>query len=153
MIGLRVSLPNHEYAVQQIRAEGLSAGQLESYTTEVAREAMELLLTYLGRHVRTGQTIGSIHMRLLESSADSVTVAMGTQSRGNQLRWLDKGRKAVYPIRRRFLRFVTFPDGALVYTKMCRATVGSDIMRSSAEAAMLKSSAIGAKMKNQSYVR
>lgn len=135
---LEISAPYHAIAVQAVQARNVTPGQLESFLTEVANADMQVLLDYLSKHVRTGETIGSIRMRLLERSNDKVSVAVGTQTRGSQLRWLDVGRREVYPINRKFLRWIAHPSGAIVFARHARATQASGIMRQAALTAMAK---------------
>ena len=137
-IQLEVSAPNHAVAVQAIQARNITPGQLESFLTEVANADMQVLLDYLSKHIVTGETIGSIRMRLLERSNDKVTVAVGTQTRGSQLRWLDVGRKEVRPINRKFLRWISHPSGVIIFSRYSRATQPSNIMRTAATVAMSK---------------
>ena len=137
-IQLDVSAPYHATAVQAIQLRNITAGQLESFLTEVANADMQVLLDYLSKHVVTGETIGSIRMRLLERSNDKVSIAVGSSTRGSQLRWLDVGRKEVRPINRKFLRWISHPSGVIIFSRYSRATQPSNIMRTAATVAMSK---------------
>ncbi|MFA5307147.1 MAG: hypothetical protein WC365_06900 [Candidatus Babeliales bacterium] len=137
-IQLEVSTPYHAVAVQNLQMRNITPGQLESFLTEVANADMQVLLDYLSKHIVTGETIGSIRMRLLERSNDKVSVAVGTQSRGSQLRWLDRGRGEVRPVNRKFLRYIAHPSGVIIFSRYSRATQPSNIMQTAATTALAK---------------
>jgi hypothetical protein len=136
VLQLTVEAPNGQLVASQISTAQITPRMLQTYVSEVANVHQSMLLEYLGGHIRTGQTIGSIRARIVESSADRCTVAVGSQQRGFQLRILDKGRREVRPVNRKFLRWIAHPSGVVVYSKYSRAVHGSNIMNRAAASAM-----------------
>jgi small-conductance mechanosensitive channel len=135
---LEISAPYHAIAVQAVQARNVTPEQMDRFINEVANVDLQVLQDYLSKHVRTGETLNSVKIRTLERSNNKVSVAVGTQTRGSQLRWLDVGRREVYPINRKFLRWIAHPSGAIVFARHARATQASGIMRQAATTAMAK---------------
>lgn len=151
---IQVVAPNLNQAVQQVTQNALSPQQLLSFTNEVAKVAEENILNYLAKHIRTGQTFYSIRRRLVESSPQRVSVAVGSDSRAFQLRILDKGRGEVYPIRAKRLRFTLFPSQIVIFARHSRAVPASGIMSQSAELALAKSKALAdSTLRTPNYVK
>lgn len=135
---IQVSVPYHDAVKNQIATRNMSPQQLEGFLLEIGNANMQTLLDYLSKHMVTGQTFSSIQIRTLERTRDRVTIAVGTQSRGRELRFLDKGRREVRPINKRFLRWVAHPSGAIVFSRYSRATQPSNIMKTAANVAITK---------------
>ncbi|MFA5307668.1 MAG: hypothetical protein WC365_09525 [Candidatus Babeliales bacterium] len=133
-----IEAPYHQAAVNNLQMQIITPNQLQAFVEYLANANMQVLLDYLGKHVRTGETIGSIRMRLIESGGDRVTVGVGSYGRGFQLRVLDRGRREIFPINKKFLRWIAWPSGAIVFARHARATQGSGIMKTAANVAISK---------------
>ncbi|MCW3994923.1 MAG: hypothetical protein NWE98_02085 [Candidatus Bathyarchaeota archaeon] len=132
----------------------LSPNQLLSFVNEVAKIAEENILNFLGKHIRTGQTYYSVRRRLILMSDNQVSIGVGSYTRGFQLRILDKGRKEVYPVRAKKLRFLLYPSQVVIFASHSRAVPASGIMKSSSEIALARSRQIAdSTLRTQTYLR
>jgi hypothetical protein len=135
---ISITVPGHEANVSNIQSTNMTAQQLYDFLYKVCMEDHRVLKAYIAQHTRTGATINSIVILVREQSGDRVVMTVGSETRGNILRFLDKGRKDVYPINRKFLRWLTFPEGVVVFSKHSRAVPPSNIMKTAANAAVAK---------------
>lgn len=151
-IQLHVETPTHEKVVKSIQAQSPTQAQLLSIVFEIAGVAEQQILNYMQSHFRTGATMSSIRRRIVYANALGVAVAVGSQTRGQVLRWLDLGRGEVRPLRRRFLRYLLHPSGVVMFSKYSRATQASNIMRIAAlEAVAASDSIVKRSMSNPAY--
>ena len=139
--------------MRQIQSINLTPEQLESFVTQVATVGLNVLLDYLQKHFRTGNTMSSVNMRFIERSPTRVTIGVGSQTRGHILRWLDRGRGEVYPVRAKRLRWLSWPEGIVIFARHARATQPSNIMQAMAEQAMSQAPAIAEQtLRTQRYI-
>ena len=140
---VKIDLPDHLPALQKVATTQVAyqVESLELIAWRMARVAEDSLRTDLLMHVRTGETLGSIQCWLLGKSANEVSYAMGTRTRGMQLYWLDQGRREVRPITARSLRWVD-RNGMVVFSQYSRPTEALSIMRRAGLDALSRASAI-----------
>ncbi len=137
-VNILITTPNHSQAVQDVQLHDPSPDVMENVLQQVARVAEESLLNYLQGHIRTAQTMSSIRLQTTEKSLNTVSVSVGSVGRGAQLRWLDKGRGEVYPIRAKKLRWISYPEGVVVYAMHSRATQASGCMKNAGDEAIAR---------------
>ena len=94
----------------------------------IAYSALESLRGSMAAHSRSGLTRDSLNTWVVFSAPDSISVAAGTRSRGQILKWLDRGRGPVRPTTRKVLRWFTFPEHIAVFSRYARATQGTALM-------------------------
>jgi len=106
----------------------LSPMDLETAMHRIAYSALESLRGSMAAHSRSGLTRDSLNTWIISSAPDSISVAAGTRSRGQILKWLDQGRGPVRPTTRKVLRWFTFPEHIAVFSRYARATQGTALM-------------------------
>ncbi len=126
-MSLTLETSNGNAVQQYIENKQVTPAQLSSIVQQLSDIAAYTILDYQKNHVRTGQTVQSIEAWMLENTGTRVSMAVGSRTRGNQLRWLDRGRAEVRPIRAKMLRFA-LPSGIFIFTKYARATQGIGFM-------------------------
>jgi len=106
---ISVHLPDHQEALEWLNEKKITWSKLDHIVQGIAIRAegkMKELVTEAtsapssGAYPKlpsTGLTRASIMSWILEQSEMSVSYMVGTQTRGAQLMWLDKGRGWVYP--------------------------------------------------------
>jgi hypothetical protein len=122
-----VSTPNHNQVVSWISQSEPKIDQLRSIIMQLGDIAGTVIMDGIKGHIRTGATVESIQSWVVSSSGNDFALAVGSLNRGNQLRWLDKGRGEVRPVKARMLRY-WLPSGAIVFSRYSRATVGIGFM-------------------------
>jgi hypothetical protein len=101
---------------------------LESVMQRIAYAALDSIRAGMASHSRSGLTRDSLNTWVVSVSPDFVSVAAGTRSRGQILKWLDQGRGPVRPKTRRVLRWFSFPEHIAVFSRYARATQGTALM-------------------------
>ena len=150
-MNVTIETPNHAQVIQYIQNIAATPMQLEQIVQLMAQEALRSMREDLASHSRSGATIESLETWPVTNTATSYALAVGTQTRGRQLRWLDKGRGEVRPIhltktgKMGFLRWLSWPSHAIVFARYARATAGLNIMQKAGALAMVQSGAIVAK--------
>jgi hypothetical protein len=149
---LRIETPDHERTLEWINERNITFAELQSVVIQMADVAGYSMIEDLGTHVRTGQTIQSIEAVPIELSETHVAYFVGSRQRGQILRWLDKGRGEVRPKHLTksgqlgYLRFLTYPEGLVIFTRYSRPTVGIGLIEKAANRAMARvSNIIGTK--------
>ncbi len=145
---LRIETPNHSKTMEWIMNRNITFPQLQSMIIDMADTAGYSMLEDLGSHTRTGQTIQSIESVPVELSESRVAYFVGSRSRGQILRWLDKGRGEVRPKhltpsgKMGYLRFLTYPEGVIIFTRYSRPTIGIGLIQKAVDRAMSRVSSI-----------
>ena len=151
-VDIVITTPNHDNIIRGIQMVNPTVDRMDMMMQQVVRVAEESLLTFLQRHFRTGQTFSSIRQRTIEKSDVRVAINVGTTTRGAILRWLDRGRRDVYPIRAKMLRWLS-PEGIVIFSRHSRATQASGCMANAANEAMARAQGIiNQSMQTPSYL-
>jgi hypothetical protein len=127
--------PNHEQVINRLDRI-LPYTSFEAIIQTAAKTAEQTIKQSLNSHNRTGETSDSVTTWTITKSDQVITLAVGSQTRGNILRWLDKGRGPVKPVNRKALRWLTHPDQVVVFAKYSRATKALNIMQPAAAAGL-----------------
>lgn len=122
-----IQLPN-ENSINIALTNILGQTDFEDIMQRIAFTALENMRESMTGHNRSSLTVESLMMWPLEQSNNQVSIAVGSQSRGQILKWLDKGRGEVRPVNRRFLRWFTWPEHVAVFSRYSRATTGIGLM-------------------------
>lgn len=130
-----VQTPNSITVTAQLNSI-LNPVDFEDIMQRVAYSALESMRQSMQGHNRTGLTRDSLTTWGLEASPERVSVAVGSQSRGQILKWLDKGRGEVRPKNHKYLRWFTFPEHIAVFARYARATQGIELMEKAGADAM-----------------
>ena len=144
---LRIETPDHEHVRSWIVSKNITFPQLQSMIIQMCDVAGYSMMEDLGSHTRTGQTIRSIEAVPVELGETRVAYFVGSRIRGNQLRWLDKGRGEVRPKhltpkgKLGYLRFIT-RDGILIFTRYSRPTAGIGLINKAVTQALSRASTI-----------
>jgi hypothetical protein len=106
---INVQLPNHEEAMTWLAGKDIGMDKLDSIMRDISARAEGALkqkvveainAPSISRYPKlppTGLTLSSITSWLMEQSETRISYAVGSQTRGAQLYWLDRGRGWVYP--------------------------------------------------------
>ncbi len=128
-----IETPNHGNVVYSVAQRQPTFATLQSVVNRLADVAGYSLLESMQGHNRTGLTVRSIEAWTVAMSTSSYAVAVGSRTRGMQLKWLDRGRGEVRPKHLTksgelgYLKFVA-KDGATIFTRYCRPTQGVGLM-------------------------
>jgi hypothetical protein len=122
-----IQTPDTTQLISQLNTV-LSPIDLETAMQRIAYAALDSIRAGMAAHSRSGLTRDSLNTWIVSTSPDSVSVATGTQSRGQILKWLDRGRGPVRPTTRKVLRWFTFPEHIAVFARYARATQGTALM-------------------------
>lgn len=141
-LNVRIETPDTTKVVDGLEARNISFAQLEAIIQRVAMEALASMRDDLSSHVQTGLTIESTGITKVAQTTNMVSMFVGSQTRGAQLRWLDQGRGEVVPKHMTptgklgYLRFVLNPSGVLIFTRYARPTAGIGLIEKAASRAM-----------------
>lgn len=104
---IRVELLNHEETIEWVNDKEVTGEKLHRIIRQLALEGESSLKKILNTRLKepTGATAASVEAWGLEVGTERVSYAVGSRARGKILRWLDRGRGPVYPIRAKVLRF------------------------------------------------
>lgn len=125
---LTVTAPNHSQVYNAVTNRRVTYLDMDTIVQSIAFEALQSIRGSLSSHIRTGLTIESTQIRKLAQSNNMVAYGVGSWTRGWQLRWLDRGRKEVYPVNRKYLRFQLWPSHQWVFARRAAATTGLNLM-------------------------
>lgn len=105
MLEITVLTPDYQEAMAWTKAVGITPEKLHQLIQTVALKVETKLKEILHMDTKdaTGATAASIETWALRISETIVSYKVGSRTRGHILRWLDKGRGWVYPVRARAL--------------------------------------------------
>jgi hypothetical protein len=119
--------PSHEQVTGKLDLI-LTKTRFETIIQTGANAALQSIKTVLSSHSRTGETLASLQVWTITNSDEAISLAIGSQKRGNILKWLDQGRGPVKPVNRKALRWLTHPDQVVIFAKYARATKALNFM-------------------------
>lgn len=131
---IQVHCPDHEDCMRWIEMTKMDMNKLDRVIHRAALENEGTMKEIVHRDVSpeaTGMTAASIETWLLMMTENIVSYAVGSRSRGHILRWLDRGRSWVYPVRARALRF--WKGGKKIFAMYARPSPALNILYRSAQ--------------------
>jgi hypothetical protein len=130
-LNLNFDFPDHDKVSGKLDSI-LQQNSFELIVQSAANKTLEEIKTALTPHSRTGETIASVHAWEITKTNTVIKIGVGSQSRGQILKWLDQGRGPVKPVNRKCLRWLTHPDQVVVFAKYARATKALNFMQPAA---------------------
>jgi hypothetical protein len=134
---ITLSFPDHEQVINVLNSK-LNSADFEAIINAGAFHALESVRNVLRSHVRTGETLESVTTWKITDTPQVLSIAVGSQTRGQILKWLNNGRGPVRPKNKKCLRWLTFPDQIVVFAKYARATKPLKFMEPAGETALNK---------------